>query len=107
MLYRGKLQLRQSTYGCQTARISGRMISEVVISHSTDCRGMLFVALEYGDQAQECRDGNACETSIRGEDGALCLECLDGCVIPSRVMVGPRTGCRGLLLEVVVHGPCP
>ena len=53
MLCRGELKLRQRNSGYQTARISGRVISEVVVSHGTDCRGLLLVALEYGDQAQE------------------------------------------------------
>ena len=48
ILCRGELQLRHSTYGWQTARISGRMTSEVVISHGTYCRGLLLVAFEYG-----------------------------------------------------------
>ena len=57
MLYRGKIQFRQSNSGCQTARISSRVISEAVVSHDTDCRGLLLVALEHGNQAQERENG--------------------------------------------------
>ena len=78
ILCRGKIQLRQSNYGCQTTRISSRMISEVVVNYGTDFRGLLSVALEHGDQAQECEDGNVYETNIGGEYGALFPECLDG-----------------------------
>jgi hypothetical protein len=104
MLCRGELQLRQSNYGCRTARISGRMISEVVVGHGANCRGLLLVAHEHGDQAQECEDGNVYEINIGGGEGSPCLECLDGRVIPSKVMVGHGAGCLGLLLEVVAHG---
>ena len=93
MLCRGELQLRQGNC-CQTARVSGRTISEVVAGHGADCRGLLLVALEH-------------ETIIGGGDGILCLECLGGRVIPFTVMVGRGAGCRGLLLEVVAHEPCP
>ena len=65
---------------------------------------MLLVAHEHGDQAQECKDGTVYETSIGGGYVAPCIECLDGQVIPSKVMVGHGTGCRDLLLEVMAHG---
>ena len=77
MLYRGKLQFRQSNYGCQIDRISGRVISEGVVSHGTDCRGLLLVALEHGNQAQECKNGIVDETNIGGGGGTLCLECVN------------------------------
>ena len=64
MFYGGKLQLRQGNYGCRTARISGRMTSEVVIGHDADCRGLLLVALEHVDQAQERKNGTVDETNI-------------------------------------------
>ena len=52
-------------------------------------------------------NGTVDETNIGGEDGALlCLECLDGPVIPSKVMVVHGAACRGVLLEVVLPGPC-
>ena len=54
------------------------MISEVVVSHGTDCCGLLLVALEHGNQAQERKNGTIDETDIGGGGGALCLQCLDG-----------------------------
>ena len=74
------------------------MISDVVVGHGIDYLGLLLVALGYGDQIQECKDGNVYETNIGGGGGALCLECLDGRLIPSKVMVGLVKGCHGLLL---------
>ena len=82
------------------------MTSEVMLGHDIGCCGLLLVALEHGDQAKECKDGAIDETNIGGGDGALCFECLDGRVIPSKIMVGPGTSCCGLLPEVMAHGPC-
>ena len=107
MLCRGKLQLRQSNVGCQTARISNRVISEVVVSHSTDFCGLLLVALGHCNQAQEHENGTVDETNIGGGGGVLCLECLDGQVIHSEAMVGHGSGCRGLLLVDMALEPCP
>ena len=64
------------------------MIFEVVVSHDTACRGLLLVALEYGDQVQEWEDGKVYETNIGRGDGVLFLECPDGLVIPSKFMIG-------------------
>ena len=69
------------------------MIFEVILGH-----GSLLAALEYGDQAQECKGGNMYATNIEGGDGALCLVCLDGRVIPSKIMVVHGEDCCGLLL---------
>ena len=107
MLYRGELQLSQRNSGCQTARISGRVISEVVVSHGIDCYGLLLVALERANQAQERKNGTVDETNIQGGGSALCLECLNDQVVHSEVMVGHGTGCRGLLLVVMALEPCP
>ena len=80
------------------------MTSEVVGGHAAECCSLLLVALEHSDQAQNCKDGTVCETNIRGGDGALCLELLDGRVISAKLMIGHGAGCCGLiLLEVVVH----
>ena len=51
------------------------MTSEVMLGHDIGCCGLLLVALEHGDQAQECQDGTVYETNIKGGDGAQCLEC--------------------------------
>ena len=52
-------------------------------------------ALEYGDQAQECKNGNFYETIIGGGDRVHCLEFLDDGAIPSTCMVGRCAGCCG------------
>ena len=83
------------------------MISEAVVSHDTDCSGLLLVALEHGNQAQERKIGTIDETDIGGGGGALCLECLNDQVILSEVMVGHGTGCCGLLLIVLALEPRP
>ena len=83
------------------------MISEVMVSHGTDWCGLLLVALEHGNQAQERKNGTVDKTNIGGGGNALCLECLNGQMINSEVMVGHGTGCRGLLLVVVALEPCP
>ena len=54
------------------------MLSAVVVSHGADCRTLFLIALEHGDQAQECEDDTVDKTNIGGGEGALCLECLDG-----------------------------
>ena len=43
------------------------MISEVVVRHGTDCRSLILVGLEWGDQAHECKDDNVYETNIEEE----------------------------------------
>ena len=39
------------------------MTSDFVVGHGADCRDLLLIALEHGDQAQECEDGTVDETS--------------------------------------------
>ena len=77
MCYRGKPHLRQSICGCRTVSIFDRMTSEVVVGHGAGWHGLLFVALEHGNQAQECKNGIVDETNIGGGGGTLCLECVN------------------------------
>ena len=81
------------------------MISEVVVGNIAYCWGLLLVALEDCDQAQEYEYGYICETNIGGGDEVLCLQCLDSRRISSGVMVGNGTCCHGPSSRCMVTVP--
>ena len=83
------------------------MIAEGVVGHNTAWRGLLLIALEHGNQAQERKNGTVDETNIGGGGGVLCLGCLDDQAIHSEVMVRHDTGCRGVILVVMALELCP